>query len=72
MEVVPEDEQRPWLTRGVLGVGAASFFSDAGHEITTALLPTFLVSILKAPAAALGFIEGISDALVGVAKLVGG
>jgi MFS family permease len=67
----PEAEPR-WLSRGVLGVGAASFFSDAGHEITTALLPSFLISTLKAPAAALGFIEGISDALVGVAKLVGG
>ncbi|MGH3003756.1 MAG: MFS transporter, partial [Gaiellaceae bacterium] len=64
--------ERGWLTRGVAGVGAASFFSDAGHEITTALLPTLLVSVLKAPAAALGVIEGISDALVGVAKLVGG
>jgi len=73
---MPEAEapkQEPsWLTRGIVGVGAASFFSDAGHEITTALLPSFLVATLKAPAAALGFIEGISDALVGIAKLVGG
>lgn len=71
-EAEAPEQKLPWLTRGVAGVGAASFFSDAGHEITTALLPSFLVSTLKAPAAALGIIEGISDALVGIAKLVGG
>ncbi len=61
-----------WLTRGVLGVGLASFFSDFGHEITTAVLPSFVTSTLRASAGALGLIEGISDALVGVSKLVGG
>ena len=64
--------ERSWLSRGILGIGAASFFSDSGHEITTALLPTFVASTLKAPVAALGLIEGVSDALVGIAKLVGG
>jgi MFS family permease len=53
-------------------VGAASFFSDTGHEMTTALLPTFLTSTLHASAGALGVIEGIADALTGVMKLVGG
>lgn len=62
----------PWLDRGVLGIGAASFFSDSGHEITTALLPAFVTSTLSAPVAALGLIEGLSDALMGIAKLVGG
>jgi nitrate/nitrite transporter NarK len=41
--------------------------------IPTALLPTLLKSTLRAPAAAaLGIIEGVSDALAGVARLVGG
>ena len=31
-----------WLTPGVGAVGAASFFSDAGHEMATSMLPTFL------------------------------
>ncbi|MEE2854039.1 MAG: MFS transporter [Actinomycetota bacterium] len=61
-----------WLTPGVGAVGAASFFSDSGHEITTALLPTFLTSTLHGSAAGLGIIDGISDALVGVMQLVGG
>lgn len=68
----PGAAEQPWLTRGIAGISAASFFSDSGHEMTTALLPTFVASTLKAPAAALGLIEGASDALVGIAKLVGG
>jgi MFS family permease len=61
-----------WLTRGVGAVGAASFFSDSGHEITTSVLPTFLTTTLGSSAAALGVIDGISDALIGVMKLLGG
>lgn len=67
----PNDSDR-WLTPGVAGVGAASFFSDAGHEMATSVLPTFLGSTLGAGAGALGAIEGVSDALIGVAKLAGG
>ena len=61
-----------WLTPPVRGIGAASLFSDLGHEIPTALLPSFLTSTLGAPAAALGLIEGVADGLAGVAKLGGG
>jgi MFS family permease len=61
-----------WLTPGVGAVGAASFFSDAGHEVTTSVLPAFLTGTLGASAAALGVIDGVSDALVGVMKLIGG
>ena len=60
-----------WLTRGVLGIGFASLFSDWGHEAATAILPAFLVS-LGAPAYALGIIEGVSDGLSSFAKLAGG
>jgi MFS family permease len=61
-----------WWTPGVLGVAGASFGSDAGHEMTTSLLPTFLTSVLHAGPGALGVIEGTSDALVGLSKLAGG
>src|SRR6266498_134410 len=61
-----------WLTPGVGAVGAASFFSDAGHEMATSMLPTFLTSSLHAGPAALGAIEGVSDALIGLSKLAGG
>jgi MFS family permease len=69
---LPVAPSGPWLTRGVVSVGAASFFSDAGHEIATSLLPTFLTSTLHAGPAALGAIEGTSDALIGLSKLAGG
>lgn len=69
----PADESpETWLTAGVGAVGASSFFSDTGHEITTSVLPAFLTGTLGASAAALGIIDGISDALIGVMKLVGG
>ena len=61
-----------WLTPGARAIGIASFFSDAGHEIPTALLPTFLTVTLGAPASALGLIEGIADGVSGIAKLAGG
>ena len=61
-----------WRSPASLSIGAASFFSDAGYEVPTSLLPSFLTATLGAPAAALGIIEGVSDALKGVAKLGGG
>jgi MFS family permease len=64
--------ERTWLSRGVLSVGLASLGSDSGHEMTTSLLPTFLSTTLHSGAGALGVIEGVSDALVGLSKLAGG
>ncbi|HET8601777.1 MAG TPA: MFS transporter, partial [Segeticoccus sp.] len=66
------DAGRGWASRGVVGIGSASFFSDVGHEMVTSLLPTFLRSTLHAGPAALGAIEGVSDALIGLAKMAGG
>lgn len=63
----PAPSNQPWLTPGVRGIGLASLLSDLGHEVPTALLPSFLVTVLGAPAAALGLIEGIADTLSGVA-----
>jgi MFS family permease len=70
----PSDPRPPrrWLSRGVGSVSLASFFSDSGHEIATAILPSFVTAVLRSSAGVLGLIEGISDALTGVAKLVGG
>ena len=67
-----KDEDAKWLTPGVASVGAASFFSDAGHEIATSVMPAFLTSVVGGSAAALGLIEGVSDALTGTMKVIGG
>ena len=70
-----EDQRRDpdhWLTPGVVGVGAASLCSDTSHELVTSLLPSFLTSTLHTGPAALGAVEGVSDALTGLSKLIGG
>ena len=66
------DDAGGWLSPAVASISAASFFSDAGHEIATSLLPGFLSSVLHSGPGALGIIEGSSDALVGLSKLAGG
>ena len=45
-----------WMTRGALGIVLATFFSDVGHEMVTAVLPLYLTSIGLRPAA-LGIME---------------
>jgi len=61
-----------WRTPGVAGIGVASFLADVGHEVPTALLPSFVTTTLGGPAAALGLIEGISEGLAGTGRFVGG
>jgi MFS family permease len=65
------DDAAVFRNPSVLGIGVASFFSDAGHEMATAVLPAFLHS-LGAPAAALGAIEGLADAALSSSKFAGG
>jgi MFS family permease len=52
-------------------MGLTSFFSDFGHEMATAILPAFLVSV-GGSAALLGVIEGIADASISGMKLLSG
>lgn len=60
-----------WLNRTTLGISLASLFSDVSHELATAVLPAFLVTLGAGPAA-LGWIEGSADGLSALAKLWGG
>ena len=52
-------------------MGLTSFFGDAGYEMATALLPGFF-AVLGLPAAALGTIEGLADAVSSFVKLGAG
>lgn len=61
----------PWVTKGVLGIILATFFSDVGHEMVTAVLPLYLTSIGLGPAA-LGVMEGAADFAFSLSKLGGG
>jgi len=60
-----------WLNRNVFGFGLTSLLSDFCHEMATAVLPQFLQTI-GASAAALGFVEGVADALSSFVKLGAG
>ncbi|MCU1280344.1 MAG: putative transporter [bacterium] len=62
---------RAWVTRSVVGIILATFFSDVGHEMVTAVLPMYLSSV-GLGAAVLGVMEGSADLLFSLSKLAGG
>jgi MFS family permease len=62
---------RGWINRTIIGIAAATLFSDFSHETVTAVLPLYLASV-GLGAAALGVIEGVADFLVSLSKLGGG
>lgn len=61
----------PWVTRTVAGIVLATFFSDVGHEMVTAVLPLYLATVGLGPAA-LGIMEGAADLAFSLSKLAGG
>jgi MFS family permease len=60
-----------WLNRTVAGAGVTSALGDLSYETTTVVLPGFLAA-LGVPAAALGFIEGVADAVSSFTRLFAG
>jgi MFS family permease len=50
-----------WLNRNVAAMGFTSLFSDASHEMATAILAQFLIIELHGSAEILGLIEGLAD-----------
>lgn len=64
-------EKKSWLNKNIFALGLTSFFSDFGHEMATAILPAFIVSI-GGSAALLGLIEGFADASISFMKLFAG
>jgi MFS family permease len=62
---------RGWLNRTVAGTGITSALGDFCYETTTVILPGFL-AVLGLPAAVLGIIEGIADAVASFTKMISG
>lgn len=60
-----------WLNRTVGGVGLTSALGDFCYETTTVILPGFF-AVLGLPAALLGIIEGIADAVASFTKMAAG
>jgi Arabinose efflux permease len=67
----PGASQGGWLNRTVAGAGITSALGDFCYETTTVILPGFLAA-LGIPAAMLGIIEGIADAVAAFTKMVSG
>ena len=63
--------RKNWLNKNIVAMGLTSFFSDFGHEMVTAILPAFLISV-GGSAALLGVIEGVADASISFMKLFSG
>ncbi len=60
-----------WFNRTVAGAGVTSALGDFAYETTTVILPGFL-AVLGVPAAVLGIIEGIADAVASFTKMFAG
>jgi MFS family permease len=66
-----QNQPKGWLNRTVAGAGITSALGDFCYETTTVILPGFL-AVLGIPAAVLGTIEGIADAVASFTKMVSG
>jgi len=64
--------RRPWLTRNLKVVSAVSLMQDAASELLYPLMPILLTTVLGAPAAVVGIIEGIAEGVAAVTKVVAG
>ena len=67
----PASSSHSWLNRTVAGAGLTSALGDLCYETTTVILPGFL-AVLGIPAAVLGIIEGIADAVAAFTKMFAG
>jgi MFS family permease len=62
----------PGISRNVFFLGLVSFFTDASTEMLYPLIPLFLTSVLGAPVAIVGIIEGAAEATASILKAFSG
>src|SRR5205085_6388689 len=60
------------LPRNVVVLSWVSFFQDAASEMLYPVMPLFLTSVLGAPVAVVGLVEGLGEAVASVMKIVSG
>jgi MFS family permease len=68
----PENSPSKKLPGTVIVLGLVSFFNDFASDIVIPLVPILLATVLAAGPVALGFIEGVADAVASVIKLWSG
>ncbi len=60
------------IRRNVLVLGVTSFLTDLSSEIIYPLVPLFLTSVLGAPYAVVGLIEGVAESTASLLKVASG
>jgi len=60
------------IPKNVFILGLVSFFNDVASEMIYPIMPIFLTSVLGAPAAVVGMIEGIAEATASIGKFIFG
>ena len=60
------------IPKNVFVLGLVSFFNDVASEMIYPLVPIFLTSVLGAPVAVFGLIEGIAESTASILKVVSG
>ena len=68
----PDQPNSRKLPRTVIVLGLVSFFNDFASDIVIPLIPILLATVLAAGPVALGFIEGVADAVASLLKLWSG
>lgn len=72
-ETIHEDKEvLPGIRKNVFLLGLVSLFNDFSSEMLYPLVPIFLTSVLGAPVAIVGLIEGIAESVASLTKAVSG
>ncbi|MBI2053249.1 MAG: MFS transporter [Candidatus Sungbacteria bacterium] len=60
------------VSRNVIVMGTVSFLNDLSSDMIFPFIPVFLTSVLGAPVAFVGVVEGVADATASILKMVSG
>ncbi len=69
---VGPDRPARWLTRNVKVLSVVSLLQDAASELLYPLLPIYLTTVLGAPPAVVGVVEGVAEGAASATKLAAG
>ncbi len=67
-----ENTEKPKLSPNVVRLGWVSLLTDISSEMLYPLIPIYLTTVLGAPMAALGLIEGLAESVSNILKIFSG
>jgi len=71
-QITPPAKVSLWRNPTLLGLGLVSLFNDVASEMIYPVIPIFLKTVLGAPPAVIGLIEGIAESTASLLKLISG